>query len=314
MNIKNLLINTVSTIIFTLLCSQAVASTTKIQTYLQKKFAEFETIYPGRLGISAIDTSNNNHIEYRANERFPFCSTAKFIAVAAILKNSMSEKDMLNKSIVYQSSDLVDYSPITEKYANKGMTIFAISDAAMTVSDNTAMNLLINKLGGPTEITRFARSIGDMQFRLDRMEPELNTSIPGDKRDTTTPAAMNKSLKKLVLGDILGVSQREQLLLWLKNNTTGNLRIRAGVPNTWIVGDKTGGGNYYGTTNDIGIIFPLSCKPIVLAIYFTQNKIDAKRQDQVIANVTRLVIDEFAKTNSCLKNAIANKHPMPVRA
>jgi beta-lactamase class A len=259
---------------------------------------KLESSFGGRIGVYAINTANNETISYRANERFPMCSTAKVMVCAALLKNSMKNPDLLQKNIKYTKNDLVVWSPITEKHLNDGMTISELCAAAIDYSDNTAVNLLIKQLGSPKIVTQFVRSIGDKKFRLDRSEPELNTAIPGDVRDTTTPAAMAKSLQKLTFGNVLGVSQREQLQIWLKANTTGNTRIRAGVPKGWIVGDKTGGGAY-GTNNDIAIIWPPKCPPIIVAIYTTQTKPDATPNDQVIAAATRIVLNELGPIKKC---------------
>ncbi len=234
------------------------------------KLAKIEASSGGRIGLSAINTGNNQRFLYRSDERFPMCSTFKAIAVAAVLKRSMSQKNYLKKIVSYTKEDLFAsrYAPITEKFLAQGMSIAELSAAAIQYSDNTAANLLIKELGGPEAITAFARSIGDATFRLDRWEPALNTAIPSDIRDTTTPAAMEKSLRSLLFGDVLAPLQRDQFQVWLKGNTTGNTRIRAGVPAGWVVGDKTGTGGY-GTTNDIGIIWPPQGDPIVVAIYFT---------------------------------------------
>ncbi|MDN8127273.1 class A beta-lactamase, partial [Burkholderia multivorans] len=156
-------------------------------------------------------------------------------------------------------------------------------------SDNTAANELMKLIGGPAAVTAYARSIGDDTFRLDRWETELNTALPGDLRDTTTPAAMAASLRVLVLGDALPAAQRAQLIEWLRGNKVGDKRIRAGVPTGWRVGDKTGTGDY-GTTNDAGVLWPPSRAPIVLAVYYTQTRADAKAKDDVIATATRIAI------------------------
>lgn len=277
---------------------------------IQEKFAKLELSFGGRIGISAINTENNEHIQYRADERFPFCSTSKVIVVGAILNKSKKPPSILKKNIIYSQKELDNsgYHPITEKHIATGMSISELSEAALQYSDNAAMNFLIKQLGGTEAVTAYARSIGDKMFRLDRNEPELNTAIPNDVRDTTTPSAMEKSLQSLIIGNALLPSQREQLQVWLKNNTTGNATIRAGVPNGWIVGDKTGSGDY-GTRNDIGIIWPAKCLPIVVAIYTTQNKKDAISRDDVIASATRILISEFALNDKCivLKNKMEYK-------
>lgn len=272
------------------------------QTNIQKQLAALEVSSNGRIGLYAINTENNTDIQYRANERFPFCSTSKVMVVSAILKQSMTNAHLLEQKVIYTKENLLSagYTPITQKHLANDMTISGLCAAAIEYSDNAAMNFLVKELGGPKAVTAFARSIGDKIFRLDRIEPKLNSAVPGDLRDTTTPAAMEKSLQKLVLGNVLGLPQRELLQIWLKNNTTGDFRIRAGVPKGWLVGDKTGTGQY-GTTNDIGIIWPPKCSPIVVVIYFTQQRKEAAPRDDIIASTTRLLISAFAKTDPCLK-------------
>ena len=264
---------------------------------IQKKLADLEASSGGRIGLFVINTGDNTRIQYHAKERFPMCSTSKVMAVSAILKRSTKDKHLLQHKIAYTRNDidLSGYAPITKNHIIDGLAISELCEAAITQSDNTAMNLLMKKLGGPEAVTSFAHSIGDNKFRLDRYEPELNSAIPGDLRDTTTPKAMTESLNKLVFGDALELTQQDQLLAWLKGNTTGSARMRAGVPEGWLVGDKTGTGNY-GTTNDIGIIWPQNASPIVVAIYFTQNKKDATPRDDVIASVIRILINSLKTT------------------
>jgi beta-lactamase class A len=270
---------------------------------VQKKLAKLEASLGGRLGISAIDTTTKKRIQYRAKERFPMCSTSKVMAVSAILNKSVKDVSLLQKNITYTQQDLDhgQFAPITTKNLSTGMSIGNLCAATIDYSDNTAMNLLLKEIGGPQAVTTYARYIGDNTYRLDRFEPELNTAIPGDLRDTTTPLAMEKSLRNLTLENALPIPQRKQLQTWLKSNTTGDTKIRAGVPKNWIVGDKTGSGSY-GTTNDIGIIWPPKCSPIVVAVYYTQNKKDAVANKDIIASAIRIIIEEFSQTNKCLTN------------
>lgn len=263
-------------------------------TTYQTKFAQLESSANGRLGIMAINTANNQQIEYRSNELFPFCSTGKVMVVGAILKASESNPQLMQRQLHYSKQDTESsgYAPITGQHIKDGMSVSALSQAAIAYSDNGAMNQLLQILGGTQMVSTFAKSIGDNKFNLVRTEPQLNTAIPGDERDTTTPVAMALSLQKLSLGTALDKKQQAQLQEWLKANTTGDKRIRAGVPKGWTVGDKTGTGSY-GTTNDVAVIWPPQAKPIVLVVYFTQNKKDTKPNDQVIAQATKIVIDEF---------------------
>ncbi|MDR3495775.1 MAG: class A beta-lactamase [Ancalomicrobiaceae bacterium] len=250
-----------------------------------------EKTFGGHIGIAAIDTASGRELRYRADERFPFCSTFKVMAASALLARLPREPDLLAKHIAYAAVDLVTYSPITETHVGDGLRLGELTAAAIQMSDNTAANLLLREVGGPGAVTTFARSIGDDSFHLDRWETELNTAIPGDPRDTTTPAAMAKSLQKLLLGDVLSSPGRDQLKTWMLGTKTGDARIRAGVPKGWQVADKTGTG-YYGTANDIGVVWPNGNRaPVVLAIYTTQTAKDAKASNEVIASAARIVAE-----------------------
>lgn len=212
---------------------------------------------------------------------------------AAILRRSVAETGLLQQRISYTRDDLVSYSPLTEKHVATGMTVAELCAAAIQYSDNTAANLLMKLLGGPAAVTEFAHNLGNHEFRLDRWETELNTALPGDSRDTSTPAAMGGSLQKLLLEDALPSAQQDQLKAWLLANTTGAKRIRSVTPTTWQVGDKTGSGDY-GTANDLAILWPPGQKPIILAIYLTQKDAKAKWHDETIAAAAQIVLEAFA--------------------
>jgi beta-lactamase class A len=255
---------------------------------LTQQLAALEKSVGGRLGVAWID-EGASHYGYRADERFPMTSTFKTLAVAAILHQNVSQPHLLEKKIAIEEADRVPWTPVTGNYFGKKMSVAALCAAAIEYSDNLAANYLLKEAGGPQGITRYARYLGDSVTQLNRLEPELNSAVPGDKRDTTTPAAMAENLYKLTLGTALPTAQRQQLISWLQQSTTGAESIRAGVPAGWRVGDKTGAGAY-GSTNDIAILWPEKGAPKILAIYFTQPQPDAANNKAVLAAATRLTI------------------------
>ena len=243
----------------------------------------------GRLGISLLDTGTGRRWGHRAGERFPFCSTFKLLAAAAILAKVDRGGEDLGRRIAFGRGDLVTYSPITEKHADgSGMTLAELCEAAMTLSDNTAANLILASLGGPAGLTAFARSLGDPATRLDRIETELNEATPGDPRDTTTPDAMAANLNALAVGSALSPGSRRQLVAWMTANRTGDEKVRAGLPTGWTIGDKTGSGGF-GTTNDVAVIWPPGTAPLVLCIYVTDTKASLQAKNATIAGVARSV-------------------------
>ena len=255
------------------------------------RIAAIEARIGGRIGVAALDTSNDKHIDYRTEELFPMCSTFKFLAAAAVLKRVDEKKEKLERFVPYNAKDILEYAPVTKEHLKEGgMTLGALCEAAIEQSDNTAGNLLLNAIGGPAGLTNFVRTLGDRVTRLDRIEPELNSAIPGDERDTTTPAAISSDMQRLLLGDALSEASRRQLDEWLQRNETGGPMIRAGVPKTWSVGDKTGRGSN-GATNDIAIMRPPGRAPIVLAIYSVGSTATANDRAAAIAEVTKVVAE-----------------------
>jgi beta-lactamase class A len=244
-----------------------------------------------RIGVAALDTSNSKRVDYRPEERFPMCSTFKFLAAAAVLKRVDDKQEKLERFVSYDAKDILEYAPVTKEHLKDGgMTLGALCAAAIEQSDNTAGNLLLNAIGGPAGVTNFVRALGDQVTRLDRIEPELNSAIPGDERDTTTPAAISSDMQRLLLGHALSEASRRKLDDWLQRNETGGSMIRAGVPKTWSVGDKTGRGAN-GATNDIAIMRPPGRAPILLAIYSVGSTATANDRAAAIAEVTKVVAE-----------------------
>jgi beta-lactamase class A len=257
------------------------------------RIAAIETRVGGRIGVAALDTSNSKRVDYRADERFSMCSTFKFLAAAAVLKHVDEKQAKLDRFVSYGAKDILEYAPVTKEHLEEGgMTLGALCAAAIEQSDNTAGNLLLNAIGGPAGLTNFVRELGDRVTRLDRIEPELNSTIPGDERDTTTPAAICSDMRRLLLGDALSESSRHQLEGWLQHNETGGPMIRAGIPTNWIVGDKTGRGAN-GATNDIAIMRPPDRAPILLAIYSVGSTGTANDRAAAIAEVAKIVAESM---------------------
>ena len=257
-----------------------IAQPSEVLAALEKKSG-------GTLGVAILDTESGKRVGFREHERFPMCSTFKLLAAAAVLARVDQKAERLDRRISYGKADLLEHAPTARaRVAEGSMSVADLCEAAITVSDNTAANLLLTLLGGPAALTAFARSLGDTMTRLDRMEPLLNAAAPGDPRDTTTPAAMLVSLHALLIGKALSNTSRERLEKWLIANTTGGARLRAGTPSAWRVGDKTGTGAR-GSTNDVAILWPPGRKPLLIAAYIRETALDLPIRNEVLAGVAR---------------------------
>jgi beta-lactamase class A len=255
--------------------------------------AKIETESGGRLGVAVLETASGALAGHRIDERFPMCSTFKTLAAAAILSRVDAGKEQLARRLRVEQKDILAYAPVTKQHAGADMSVAELCEAAVTLSDNTAANLLLATMDGPSAITALARSLGDDITRLDRIEPDLNEATPGDARDTTTPAAMAKSLTALTTGTALSAASRDQLIAWLVGCKTGNARIRAGLPKSWRVGDKTGSGNH-GSSNDVAVIWPEGRPALIVACYLTETAASDEVRNAAHAAVGRAVTGALA--------------------
>ena len=283
-------------LIFTLsiLSTVTTMSANAEQMTLSRKIHQLEKDLDMRIGISFYDENNNKTWQYNGDQSFPLVSTFKAFACAALLARVDSNQDTLERAIPVHKNQLITYSPITEKYIDKTMTNAELCSAAITLSDNTAGNLILKNIGGPSGLTQFMRSIGDEKTQLSRWEPELNEANPGDTRDTTSPNAIVKSLRKVLLGSYLSISSQKQLTDWLLHDKVADGLIRSILPNDWKIGDKTGAGGY-GSRAIIAVIWPPERKPVFISIYLTQTKASMDIRNHTIVEISKVIKESLIK-------------------
>lgn len=272
-------------VLLTLSC--ALALSTKANDF-ESRIATIEAETGNRIGVVAIDSASGRRIEHRPSERFLMCSTFKVLAVAALLQRTDRKEETLDRFVHYAQADILEYAPVTKQHlAEGGMKLGALCEAAIEQSDNTAGNLLLQAIGGPAGLTKFARSLGDEVTRLDRIEPDLN--ISKDELDTTSPAAMCSDLERLLSSNVLSDKSRDLLQNWLLKNETGATLIRAGVPKEWRVGDKTGRSGQ-GQTNDVAVLYPPKGARLFVAIYVTAPSLSDEKRSEILANFAREMV------------------------
>jgi beta-lactamase class A len=257
-------------------------------------FEEVEKGLGGRLGVAAVDTGTGARLMHRAQERFAMCSTFKWVLAAAVLAKADAESIDLERHLSFSAKDLIDFSPVTKAHVAEGsLSIQSLCEAAVELSDNTAANTLLRFIGGPASLTRYLRHNGDSITRLDRFELSLNTNVAGDPRDTTTPEAMVTTMRTILVENALSTGSREALLDWMKNCQTGLHRLRAGLPQSWIVGDKTGTGAN-GAANDNAIALPPGRPPVLIAAYLSGSHAPSGALDAAHARIGSIIAAAFA--------------------
>ncbi len=258
-----------------------------------RTLAAIEADIGGRLGVAALDTGSGVWLRHRADERFAMASTFKVLLVATVLRRVDQGELKLDQRVPFSRADLLEYAPRARAHVDRGaMSVLDLCAAAVEVSDNTAGNLLLALVGGPPGFTAGLRRLGDPTTRLDRTEPALNTNLPDDVRDTSSPAAFVLTLRRVLLADRLSTESRRQLTAWMVNCQTGLARLRAGLPVGWKVGDKTGTGEN-GAVNDVAIVWPPGRPPILIAALLSGSKRPTEALAAAQARIGRVVVGAF---------------------
>jgi beta-lactamase class A len=272
------------------------------------RFSAIERRIGGRAGVCALNLETGARLAHRPHERFAMCSTFKWLLGAQLLQLAEGAPDFLSQRVMFGERDLLDYAPATRPRLIDGplgrtgaMTVEELAAAAVVLSDNTAANLLLDGVGGPEGFTRFLRGNGDGVTRLDRTEPELNFVPPGDERDTTTPDAMVRNLRRFLLGHVeygtppLHAASREKLIGWMVESPTGRERLRAGLPGDWRVGDKTGTVNgEHNATNDVAIAWPPGRAPMLIAVYLSASTAPFAERNAAHADIARIIVQQWS--------------------
>lgn len=248
----------------------------------------------GRLGVALVDNKGALLLGFNRDERFAMCSTFKAPLAAAVLMGADAGRFGLEGQVAFTQADILEYAPVVKANRKRGrLSMAELAEAAVEVSDNSAANLLLPMIGGPEGLTAFARAHGDTVTRLDRKEPDLNENAEGDPRDTTSPAAMATLMSRLLFRDMKAESAG-RLEGWLNASTTGDKRIKAGLPSGWTSGSKTGScGTAY---NDVALVKAPSGEQYVLAVYLDRPTVDAKAAEAAIAEAARAAMDFVGKT------------------
>lgn len=254
--------------------------------------SSYENATDGHIGVFAQNLATGQRLTWRENERFVMCSTFKASLAALTLLRVDQGKESLETFVPYTASDLGDtYAPIAKANVGAGgLSVRAMCEGAVEWSDNVCANLLLARVGGPAALTRFWRSLGDHETRLDDWEPALNRTPPGGRRNTTTPAAMAGILRQLVFGHVLSETSCSLLTGWLKNCHIGGSRLRAGFPSTWAAGDKTGN-NGKDAAGDIAVAWPKPEAPLIVCAYTRGGHPDEKQFFEVFSEIGRIAAE-----------------------
>nr|WP_314436391.1 class A beta-lactamase [uncultured Brevundimonas sp.] len=249
--------------------------------------SDLEARHGGRLGFVALDVGSGRRLLWRSQERFAFCSTFKVFLAAATFERIQRDEEQLDRAVRITAADMIPHAPVTEKAVGRSLTLRQLMQAAVEVSDNPAANILIREMGGIAVWRSWWPTFGDTTTLISRLEPDLNTALPNDPRDTCLPEQTLANIALMSSSKRLTPEHDALLKSWLIASPTGPNRLKAAAPQGWMVAHKTGSGAN-GVTNDIGLLTPPTGAPIIMAAYFVGAVAASDdERDAVIADAAR---------------------------
>ncbi|MEM1144547.1 MAG: class A beta-lactamase [Pseudomonadota bacterium] len=268
---------------------------------LHEVIGELEERLDARIGVAVVDSGSGKTWHHRGEERFPLTSTFKPLACAAVLARVDAGSEKLSREVEVRQEELVTYSPFTQDFVGSTITLADACEAAITLSDNTAGNLLLAAIGGPPGLTAFLRKSGDRYTRLDRTEPDLNEATPNDPRDTTTPIAIAHTLAALLQGGALSDTQAQRLESWMIADRVADALFRSRLPAGWGIADKSGAGGY-GSRALIAVLYPPDGAAVFAAVYVTQTEASFAARNSAIADIGAAIFSAVIASEPTAQN------------
>ncbi len=281
---------------------------------------------PGVLGITVVDLDTRARIRVNADRAYPMMSVFKAPVAAAVLAQVDAGSIRLKQEVTITRAQVVGGTAVPSigaHFSGEQMpfTVERLLVAAVSESDNTAIDALMRLVGGPRVVTAFLRKHGIDGMRVDLGEGDIShifeetangQTIPtnetdevalarrrrgyraylDDPRNRTTPDAAAELLEKLWAGRLLSPDSSKRLLD-LMYGQTKPVRLRAGLPADVRFADKCGTSySLDGETsayNDIGIMTWPNGHTVIVAAFLTASKADKETRDALFAEIGKAV-------------------------
>lgn len=288
-----------------------------------------ERAKPGVLGFALMNLESGQRWTLNGDRAFPMQSVFKAVVGAAALAEVDAGRLSLAESVSIGAKQLSPpRSPIADAWP--GRTIYTLDEllvAAVSDSDNTAVDILMKRIGGPGAVTAWLQSRKVEEVRIDRYERELQPEALGlasfrpawkgpafdaalatvppqtqraaaeaylrDPRDTATPNGMLGFLSKLQAGELLSPASTHRLVTILIQSPRGPERLKAGFPKGATFAHKIGTGSNQGLTtayNDVGILTLPDQRSYAVAAFLSASRAAEAERAGLLADLGRAVV------------------------
>ncbi|MEN9565404.1 MAG: hypothetical protein RLZZ69_600 [Cyanobacteriota bacterium] len=225
----------------------AIASLGKEITLLKSQLEQLASQYPDlQPEMFFVDLDTKGFVSIDSKLALPAASTIKLPILVALFQDvdrgkiNLAEELIMTKDVIAGGSGGMQYEPVNSKFS-----VLEIAEQMMTISDNTATNMLIKRLGGMEQLNQRFTKMGLVATRLHNLLPDLTGT------NTTTSADLGNLLVKIDSGHLISLRSRDRMLYIMRNAITDTL-LPEGLESGAMIAHKTG--DIKSVLGDVGII------------------------------------------------------------
>ncbi len=263
----------------------------KLNKFLKNKDAQ--------IGIAVI---KNNKIWIAGDKKQPLLSVFKYCVALKVLKKLEDEKISLDETITVRK-DMIEtelYSPMLKKYTTFPfrISIKELLEYSVSQSDNNACDILISYSGGTNELNNFIHNIGFNNIEIFFNEREMNLDIKKQYLNKAYPADIARLMKFIRESDFLSQDSKKFLDVIMFKTTTGEDKLKSGLPKNFIVAHKTGSSSRTSdgikiADNDAGYVISPDGTSYYIAVMISNSKMSDKDNAGIISEISRVVYEYF---------------------
>ncbi len=230
------------------------------------------------------DYRTENYIDVNSTKRFSAASIIKIPVLLDMFRNiELGEVDLKDEVGIEDYYRAEGSGNIKHAPANKTFTLDELADSMITISDNSATNMIMAQIGGMPAVNRAIKDWGLSNTYIENWLPDLSGT------NKTTTKDLGIMLYNIDNPDFLNLQSREKIMEYM-TSVKNNRLIAAGLPEDALFAHKTG--DIGSTLGDAGIVYGPNGKKYIVAI-IVNRPYNSQQGKDFIVHASRMIYNSI---------------------